>query len=498
MIPDHHRQEKADTIDMNADDGTERLRQLRKEARQSGGPHRIVARRRQGARTARERVLGLLDPGTFIELDVFVKGAVTGHGRIEGRDVYVFSQDGEAPREHLGQPFARKIAKVIDLALKNGAPLIGFYDCGYSQDQAGDPALADEERAGLGSYAELYFRNVMASGLVPQISAIVGPCTGSAIFSPALMDFVIMVKGSGQLYLSASKGDDGQAETDVSLEELGGARSHAELSGLAHLAASDEAECVEMIRDLLSYLPQNNLEEPPRNSRLDPVDRMDEALEGLAGADRAQYDVRDLVSRIVDEKEFFELSPGWARNVVTGFAHLGGRCVGIVGNQPAHLDGSLDGEAARKAARFVRFCDAFNVPLVTLVDTRGFLGGKQREHQGVIRSAAQLMYAYCEATVPKITLITRAAYGEAREVMGSKQLRADFNFAWPSAGIALVPPEGALDRQDAASPYEAAAQGLLDDVIEPAETRPRLIAALDACASKREGRPPKKHGNIPL
>jgi acetyl-CoA carboxylase carboxyltransferase component len=388
------------------------------------------------------------------------------------------------------------MVKVMDLAMKNGAPVVGLYDCGQARsgEEGGQGGAVS-----LGGYSELFFRNVMASGLVPQISAIMGPCVGTAAFCPALADFTLMVKGSSLTYLGTIEGAGTGAEEEVAFEELGGARTHGERSGVAHLAADDEAECLEMIRTLLSYLPQNNLEETPRSAILDLANRMDEELNSVGAADpNATYDMRDVLTRVVDGGEFFEIAPWWAKNLVVGFARLGGRAVGIVGNQPAHLAGRLDIDASAKGARFVRFCDSFNLPLVTFVDTPGFVAGKAQEHRGVIRSAAKLMYAFCEATVPKLTVITRKAYGEGFEVMCSKHIRADFNFAWPSAEIAAAAPSGVLDRQDVASPYDAALQGHLDDVIEPLETRPRLIAALEACASKREGRPPKKHGNIPL
>lgn len=475
---------------MSADESLERLRQLKKEARHSGGPERVEARRRSGAASARERVLQLLDAGTFVELDVFVRGAVAGHGKVDGRHVYVFSQDGETYPDSRGDAFAGKVAKVVDLATRNGAPLVGIYDCGQTLDGGATEPL--------GRFAELYYRNVMASGLVPQIAAVMGRCSGSAVHSPALADFVVMVKGASQLYLTDPiAGNAG--EERVAYEELGGARTHSERSGLAHLAANDEVECLEMVRGLLSYLPLNNLEEPPRLDLFDPPDRQDDELDALAVRDPGDpCDMREVVAHVVDERDLFEVGGGWAKNLITGFARLGGRPVGIVANQPAHLDGRLDVAAAAKAARFVRFCDAFNLPLVTFVDTPGFEAGRDQEHCGVVRSAAKLIYAYCEASVPKLAVVTRRAFGEGYEVMCSKQVGADFNFAWPSAGIGRELPAGALDRQDSASPYEAAGAGYLDDVIEPVETRSRLIGALEACASKRESRPPKKHGNIPL
>lgn len=474
---------------MSADKSTERLRRLKSEALLSGGPERIEARRRRGASSARQRVMQLLDAGTFIELDVFISGVVTGHGKIDGRDVYIFSEDGEASQGSFDEALAHKMAKIMDLAMKNGAPLVGLYDGGRLR--------TNEEAARLGRYSELYFRNVMASGLIPQVAAIMGPCTGPAAYSPALADLVIMVKGAGQVYLADPVTAEGEAE--VAFEELAGARVHSERSGLAHLAADGEADCLEMIRVLLSFLPQNNLEEPPRSDLFDPADRRDPEIESLGATDPDQaFDVRELLGHVVDEGDFFELSPSWGRNMVVGFARLGGRPVGVVCNQPVYLGGAIDVDAAVKAARFVRFCDAFNLPLVTFVDTPGFLPGKDQEYGGIVRAAAKLMYSYCEATVPKITLVTRRGFGEGYEVMCSKGIRADFNFAWPAAEIGARVPVGVLDRQDTSSPFDAAADGYLDDVIEPMETRPRLIAALEACASKREGRPPKKHGNIPL
>lgn len=474
---------------MSTDESTERLRRLKNEALLSGGPERVEARRRRGVTSARQRVVQLLDAGTFVELDVFIPGAVAGHGKVDGRDVYVFSEDGESPQESLDEALARKMAKIMDLAMKNGAPIISLYDGGRGR-RAG-------VTEGLGHHSELYFRSVMASGLVPQVAAIMGPCTGAAALSPALADVVIMVKGAAQVHLAYPAAADSEAE--VAFEESAGARAHSEKSGLAHLAVDGEQECLETIRVLLSFLPQNNLEDPPRFDLFDPADRKDDELESLGATDPDEtYDIREVLGHVLDEGEFFELSPAWARNVVVGFARLGGRSVGVVGNQPAHLEGAIDVDAAVKAARFVRFCDAFNLPVVTFVDTPGFLAGKEQEQRGVVRAAAKLVYAYCDATVPKVTVVLRRSFGEGYEVMGSKGVRADFNFAWPGADIGTKPPAGALDRQDSSSPYAAAVAGVLDDVIEPAETRPRLIAALEACAAKREGRPPKKHDNLPL
>jgi propionyl-CoA/long-chain acyl-CoA carboxylase carboxyl transferase subunit len=488
---------------MGADDRTEELRRLKKEALQSGGPERIAARRKKGTGTARERVLRLLDPDSFVELDVFVEGVVTGHGKIAGRDVYVFSEDGQVPRGALGDEFAEKIVKVMDLATKNGAPLVGLYDSGatwgWKGGGAGAAAGDSDGATGLGGYAGIFFRNVMASGVVPQISAIMGACGGATVYSPALTDLVIMVKGGSHAFLGDPRAAASGSDDELGLEEIGGARTHSEMSGFAQLAAEDEAECLDMIAELLSYLPQNNLEDTPLSSRNDPVDRRDEALESLALRDSSgPHDMRQVIAHVVDDGALVELMPRWATNLIVGFARLGGRAVGIVGNQPTHLDGRLDQDGAAKGARFVRFCDAFNLPLVTFVDTPGFLSGEGSGHGRTLREAAKLMYAFCEATVPKLTVVTHRAYGEGFEVMCSKQIGADFNFAWPSAEIAAVAPDSALDRQDITSPYEAAVSGHLDDIIEPVETRPRLIAALEACASKRDSRPAKKHGNIPL
>jgi propionyl-CoA carboxylase beta chain len=490
-------------LGMGTDDRTEELRQRKKEALQSGGPERAAARRRKGTGSARDRVLGLLDPETFVELDVFVEGAVTGHGKIGGRDVYVFSEDGEVPQSALGQEFTRKIIKVMDLAMTNGAPLVGIYDCGgaWAAASGSKGAVAGEHKdaASLGGYAGIFFRNVMGSGLVPQIAAIMGPCAGATVYSPALTDFIVMVKGGSHLFLGDPEALKAGTDNDVGLEEIGGARALSEQSGIAHLAADDEREALETIRELLSYLPQNNLEETPLSGKLDPADRMDQELDSLAVPDPSgPHDMHEVIGHVVDEGDFLEIMPRWAKNLVVGFARLGGRSVGIVANQPTHLGGQLDSDASIKGARFVRFCDAFNLPLITFVDTPGFLRGEEQGHGRLVREAAKLMYAYCEATVPKLTVITHCAFGEGFEVMGSKHIHADFNFAWPSAEIGTGGVRSALDRQDSSSPYDAALTGHLDDVIEPVTTRPRLVAALEACASKRENRPPKKHGNIPL
>jgi len=487
---------------MTPDAGIEQLRAMKRSALHDGGPEHIAARRKRGIKTARERVIELLDPGTFVEFDMFIahasgdmgRSVITGQGKIAGRDIYVSSQDCAVPGDLSPEILAQKIMKVLDLAIKNGVPIIEFIDSGGARTQ--------EQAITLGSYAEVLFRNVMASGVVPQISALMGPCSSDMAFSPALADFTIMVKGTSRVYLSdpeVVKSVIGEEATD---QELGGAMMHDTKSGLAHLAADDEAGCLQMIRRLLSFLPQNNLEEAPRVDRADPSDRSREELESIVPLDPSEpYDMRDVVIGVMDGRDFFEIMPHWAQNLIVGFAHLGGRSVGVVANQPSHLSGMLDIDASTKGARFVRFCDAFNIPLVTFEDIPGFVPGTVQERGGIVRHAAKLLYAFCEATVPKLTVITRKAYGEAYDVMCSRHVRADFIVAWPSATIAAMRPDRAVGREHLetfASPYVAARRGHIDDIIEPRETRPRLIAALEACASKREGRPPKKHGNIPL
>ena len=516
---------------MDSAEKIELMRRMREEALQGGGPERMEAQRKAGKKTARERVVELFDPGSFVELDMFVThlcsdfgmgdkkilgdGVVTGYGKIAGRDVYVFSQDFTVFGGSRGEMFAQKITKVMDLAMKNGAPLVGLNDSGGARIQEGVVSL--------GGYAEIFFRNVMASGVVPQISAIMGPCAGGAVYSPAMTDFTIMVEGTSHMFITGPEVIRTVTGEKVTMEELGGAMTHNTKSGVAHLAARDETECLDMIRTLLSYLPQNNAEEPPRVANGDPVDRMDEALDSIVPSDpNKPYDMREIVTRVVDWGEFFEIMPHWAQNLIVGFARLDGRSVGIVANQPAHLAGALDIDSSTKGARFVRFCDAFNIPLITFEDVPGFLPGTAQEYGGIIRNGAKLLYAFCEATVPKLTVIVRKAYGGAYDVMCSKHVRADFNVAWPSAEIAVMGPEGAVNiifrkeiekaedpaarktelvreyREKFASPYIAAQRGYIDDIIEPMKTRPWLISALAACASKREGRPPKKHGNIPL
>ena len=465
---------------MSGEDKVGNLRQRRREARQAGGPEKVAARRRAGVGSARERVESLVDPDTFVELDVFVEGAVTGHGMIGGRGVYVFSEDPEASSDSGAEGLAHKMNKIADLALANGAPLVGIYDSGKL-----------EAFGSHGSFSGLAVRSVNASGVVPQIAAVVGPVAGAAAYVPALADVVIMVKGTGQLFL----GDPGTIKKS-GLESVAGARALSEQSGAAHLAVDDEAQCFDTVRTLLSYLPQNNLDDTPISDEVDPVDRMDVELDALAAAGSSE-DVRDVVAKVLDKDSFMELSPLWGRALVVGFARLGGRSVGVVANQPLEDEGRLDADSACKAARFVRLCDAFNLPLLTFVETPGLAGGKGQDHGRLVREAAKLMYAYAEATVPKLSVIIGQACGEGLEVMCPKLLEADLCFGWPTARIG-APAGEESDEADEEAPYLAAKAGYLDDVIEPLTTRPRLVAALEACVSKRESRPAKKHGNIPL
>ncbi len=508
-----------------------RLRELKAQARLGGGPERIKAHHKKGRLTARERLDLLLDKGSFREVDAFVQhrthdfgldeqkylgdSVVTGWGTIEGRLVYVFSQDFTVFGGSLGEVHAEKICKIMDMAMKNGAPVIGLNDSGGARIQEGVVSL--------GGYADIFLRNTLASGVIPQISAIMGPCAGGAVYSPALTDFIFMVRNSSYMFVTGPDVVKAVTHEEVTFEELGGASVHAEKSGVCHVAADSEADTLYLIRKLLSYLPQNNMEDPPFVPSNDDPLRMDEALDRLIPDDPGKpYDIKDAIRMIVDNGQFFEIHESFAQNIVVGFARLGGHSVGIVANQPAVLAGVLDIDASEKAARFVRFCDAFNIPLVTFVDVPGFLPGTYQEHHGIIRAGAKLLYAYCEATVPKLTVITRKAYGGAYDVMSSKHIRGDINLAWPSAEIAVMGPEGAVNiifrkeiekaedplkrkaelvaeyREKFANPYIAAERGYLDDVIEPRETRPRLINALEMLSNKRDANPAKKHGNIPL
>jgi len=513
------------------DERIARLDDMRAQSLLGGGAERIERQHAMGKLTARERLELLLDPDSFVELDAFVTGrssdfgvadnrplgdgVVTGHGRIDGRKVFVFSQDFTVYGGSLSEAYAEKICKVMDLAMKVGAPVIGLNDSGGARIQEGVVSL--------GGYADIFLRNVLASGVVPQISVVLGPCAGGAVYSPAITDFTIMAEGTSYMFVTGPNVVRTVTHEEVDSEFLGGASTHTTVSGVAHLAAPDEATALESARRLLGFLPSNNLERPPAREERDPIDRADLALDGLIPADpQTPYDMHDVIARVVDDGDLFELQPGWAANIIVGYARLGGRPVGIVAQQPAVLAGALDINASVKAARFVRTCDAFNVPLVSFVDVPGFLPGVDQEHGGIIRHGAKLLYAYCEATVPKLTVITRKAYGGAYDVMSSKHIRGDMNFAWPSAEIAVMGAEGAVaiifkDRIAAATdpvaekaslvreyeaefanPYAAAARGYVDAVIKPSETRPRLIAALDLLADKRDVNPRKKHGNIPL
>ena len=513
------------------DERIARLRDMRAEALLGGGTERIARQHAMGKLTARERLELLLDPGSFVELDAFVTnrsaatdpdgdhflgdGVVTGHGAIDGRLVFVFSQDFTVFGGSLSEAYAGKICKIMDLAMKVGAPIIGLNDSGGARIQEGV--------ASLGGYADIFLRNVLASGVVPQISVILGPCAGGAVYSPAMTDHIVMVEGTSYMFVTGPNVVKAVTHEDVDAERLGGANTHTTISGVAHLAARDEAESLDLARRLLGHLPQNNLEAPARRPTADPADRADPELDAVVPDDPSKpYDMHSVIDRIVDDGEFLEIQPGWAPNIIIGYAHLAGRSIGVVAQQPAVLAGALDIDASIKAARFVRTCDCFNVPIVTLVDVPGFLPGVGQEDGGIIKHGAKLLYAYSEATVPKLTVITRKAYGGAYDVMSSKHIRGDMNLAWPTAEIAVMGAEGAVNviykdeiaaAADApterarlvaeyearfANPYVAASHGYVDDVILPSETRPRLIAALEMLADKRETNPRKKHGNIPL
>ncbi len=507
------------------------LEQQRAAALAGGGPKRIAAQHSKGRKTARERIEGLVDPGSFLELDALAvhrctdfgmeethfpgDGVVTGSGRVNGRLVYLAAQDFTVLGGSLGEVVAQKICKVMELSLQNGAPMISINDSGGARIQEGVMALA--------GYADIFYRNTQASGVVPQISVIMGPCAGGAVYSPGLTDFILMVEGTSHMFITGPEVIKTVTGEEVSFEELGGASAHAAKSGVAHLTAASEDEALETLRKLLSFLPSNNLEDPPAQPCVDPPERPVEGIPELVPADpNAGYDVREVIARIVDDGDFLEIHAEYAPNIVVGFARLGGRSVGIVANQAAQFAGCLDIAASEKGARFVRFCDAFNVPLVTLVDVPGFLPGVEQEHGGIISSGAKLIYAYSEATVPKLTVILRKAYGGAYCAMCSKHLGADLNLAWPIAEIAVMGPAGAVNivfrkdlaaaedkaqryqelvedyRAHFASPYIAAQRGFVDEVIDPALTRHRLIEGLDRTAGKRVQRIGRRHGNIPL
>lgn len=509
----------------------QRLRELKAQAKLGGGPQRIEQQHSKGKLTARERLDLLLDKGSFREIDPFVThrcydfgldqqrylgdGVVTGYGTIDGRLVFVYADDFTVFGGSLSEAHAEKICKIMDMAMKNGAPLIGLNDSGGARIQEGVVSLA--------GYAAVFLRNTLASGVIPQISVIMGPCAGGAVYSPALMDFIIMVKDTSYMFVTGPEVVKAVTHEEVSFEELGGAWVHASISGVAHFIADGEEEALFLTQKLLSFLPQNNLEDPPYVPPTDDPLRMDEALDTIIPDEpNRAYDMKEVIRRIVDDGYLLEVHEHFAQNIIVGFARLGGHPVGIVAQQPTVLAGVLDIDASVKAARFVRFCDCFNIPIVTFEDVPGFMPGIAQEHGGIIRHGAKLLFAYAEATVPKLTVITRKSYGGAYCVMSPKALRGDVNLAWPTAEIAVMGPEAAVNvifkreiaaasdpeaerarlvaeyRAKFANPYVAAARGYLDDVIEPRETRPRLINALEMLRNKRETNPPKKHGNIPL
>lgn len=516
---------------MSNQEALRRLEALRRESALGGGEARLRAQHERGKLSARERLDLLLDPESFVEMDRFVThrstefgldsqkylgdGVVTGYGTIRDRLVYVFSQDFTVFGGSLSEAHAEKIVKIQEMALKNGAPVVGLNDSGGARIQEGVVSL--------GGYADIFLRNTLASGVVPQISVILGPCAGGAVYSPAITDLVYMVRGTSFMFVTGPGVVKTVTHEDVDMEGLGGADVHAETSGVAHFAHDTEAESLAAVRDLFRYVPGNNAERPPRGTDGDPHDRRAPELATVVPDNpNRPYDILDVIRRVVDDGAFYEVHAGFARNLVTGFAHLGGHSVGIVANQPAVLAGVLDIDSSDKGARFVRFCDAFNVPLVVFEDVPGFLPGVGQEHGGIIRHGAKLLYAFCEATVPKVTVITRKAYGGAYDVMNSKHVRGDVNLAWPWAEIAVMGPKGAVEvlfrkeiaaaadpeaateakmaeyRDKFAHPYVAAARGYVDDVIDPRDTRPRLVSALDMLAAKRDSNPPRKHGNIPL
>jgi propionyl-CoA carboxylase beta chain len=516
---------------MQTNEQIEELLRLRNEAALGGGQDKIDKQHANGRLTARERIALLLDADSFEEFDMFKihrcrdfgmdnivmpgDGVVTGHGTIDGRIVYVFAQDFTVFGGSLSETFAEKICKIMDLAMKNGAPVIGLNDSGGARIQEGIESLA--------GYSEIFLRNVMASGVVPQISAILGPCAGGAVYSPALTDFVVMERLNSYMFLTGPKVVKSVTHENVTVEELGGADMHSTQSGISDYAATSTLDAIAYIKKLLSFLPQNNLESPPTLACTDPVNRDSQFLQTIIPANpNAAYDMKDVILEIVDNRDFFEIKAEFAPNLIVGFARFNGATVGIVANQPAYLSGVLDIDSSIKGARFVRFCDCFNIPIVTLVDVPGFLPGTAQEYGGVIRNGAKILYAYAEATVPKVTVITRKAYGGAYCVMSSKHLRGDINYAWPSAEVAVMGAKGATEvlyarqakdaedpaaflqqkeaeyRETVTNPYVAAQRGYVDDVIVPAKTRARIIRALGLVQNKRDTNPMKKHGNIPM
>ena len=516
---------------MSLQDRFDELRRRNQAAELAGGAERIGRQHSAGKNTAHERLELLLDKGSFAEVDRFVvhqirdfgmdeqkipgDGVITGAGRIHGRPVFVFAQDFTVFGGSLSEAYARKICKIMDLAMKTGVPIIGLNDSGGARIQEGVVSLA--------GYADIFLRNTLMSGVVPQISAIMGPCAGGAVYSPAITDFVFMVKHSSYMFVTGPDVIKAVTHEEVTFEGLGGASTHVGKSGVAHFAAESEAECLALIRELMTFLPQNNVEDPPVRVSLDPADRVDEELQTVVpDQPNKPYDMREIVRTVLDDRYFFEIQAEHAPNLLIGFGRLNGRPIGVVANQPAHLAGCLDISASLKGARFVRFCDCFNLPLLTFEDVPGFLPGTSQEFGGIIKHGAKLLFAYCEATVPKLTVITRKAYGGAYCVMSSKHIRGDVNFAFPTAEIAVMGPEGAVNilyrremegaadpmqvrdektreyREKFATPYAAAERGYIDEVIEPRDTRKKLIQALEVLHTKRDQNPPKKHGNIPL
>ena len=516
---------------MSLKEKLELLETMRAKARLGGGQDRIDDQHKKGKLTARERVELLVDPNSFEEFDPFVThrssdfglakkkflgdGVVTGCGKINGRLVYLFSQDFTVFGGSLSEAHAEKICKIMKMAMKVGAPVIGLNDSGAARIQEGVVSL--------GGYADIFLLNTLASGVIPQISAILGPCAGGAVYSPAITDFVLMTKGTSYMFVTGPNVVKTVTHEQVTSEELGGAMVHASKSGVAHFACENEADVIDKLKRLLSYIPSNNCEDPPWISTNDPLDREAETLNQVIPDNPNQpYDIKEVINLVVDERSFFEVHEEFAQNIVVGFARLGGRSIGIIANQPAIMAGVLDINSSAKGARFIRFCDCFNIPLLTFEDVPGFMPGVDQEHGGIIKNGAKLLFAYCEATVPKITVITRKAYGGAYDVMNSKHVRGDMNYAWPSAEIAVMGPKGAVEiifkkdianatdpeaevqkktdefREKFANPFVAAARGYVDDVIEPKTTRPRLIRAFEMLGTKKDANPPKKHGNIPL
>jgi propionyl-CoA carboxylase beta chain len=514
-----------------AKDKIQHLKDLKDKTKLGGGQHRIDEQHKKGKQTARERIELLLDRNSFVEIDAFVEhrshdfglekekylgdGVITGTGTIDGRQVFIFSQDFTVFGGSLSEAHAEKICKIMDMAMKVGSPVIGLNDSGGARIQEGVVSL--------GGYADIFLRNTLASGVVPQISAVMGPCAGGAVYSPAITDFIFMVKKTSYMFVTGPNVVKTVTHEDVTSEELGGALTHATKSGVAHFACDNEIDCIKKIQKLYSFIPSNNMDDPPLGVSKDDPFRKEEKLNTIIPDNPYKpYDMKEVIKLVVDDSDFFEVHELYAQNIVVGFAHVGGISVGIVANQPAVLAGVLDIDSSIKGARFVRFCDAFNIPLIVFEDVPGFLPGTDQEWRGIIKNGAKLLYAFCEATVPKITLITRKAYGGAYDVMNSKHIKGDFNFAWPTAEIAVMGPKGAVEiifkkeigkaedkelatkqreeefREKFANPYIAAARGYLDDVIEPSETRTRLYKALKILENKVDGNPKKKHGNIPL